>query len=347
VFDVYSRLAASGTTVPAGSCPLVGIGGQALGGGIGFASRALGLSADNLMGAEIVTADGRITVVDEASDPELLWALRGGGGGNFGVVTALRFRTHATPPSAAWFTLGWRWSSAAEALATWFDWASTAPDAITSILRVTAEAGAPRVEAFGQYLGPSSRLAVLLRPLTAISGARLAGGDQAYLDLQRRWAGCLQLPQPCRDALAPEGVPVGARFWAKSDFIRSGFGATAARTVVEAIQRRASMTGIGAIEFHALGGAINRVPPRATAFVHRDASCCVQYLTYNTGDDWLRETHAVMRPFVSGTAYQNYIDPELDDWRAAYYGENYRRLVDVRRRVDPHRFFRFPQAIGE
>src|SRR5579875_2851826 len=83
LIDVYAALAAAGRTIPAGSCPSVGVAGHALGGGMGLAGRALGLTADNLIAAEIVTAEGRVRRVDAATDPGLLWALRGGGGGNF------------------------------------------------------------------------------------------------------------------------------------------------------------------------------------------------------------------------------------------------------------------------
>src|SRR5205807_6779077 len=94
------------------------------------------------------------------------------------------------------------------------------------------------------------------------------------------------------------------------------------------------------------GGVINRVHPNATAFVHRNALACVQYLTYNGGYGWLRQAKAAMRPFVSGFAYQNYIDRSQPNWEHAYYGSNYKRLLAVRREIDPDRFFNFPQAIG-
>ena len=94
------------------------------------------------------------------------------------------------------------------------------------------------------------------------------------------------------------------------------------------------------------GGAINRVHPNATAFVHRGALFCIQYITYNWGAAWLAQTRGAMRPHVSGFCYQNYIDATLRNWQHAYYGSNYRRLQAIRRRVDPQHRFNFPQAIG-
>src|SRR5205823_464104 len=89
LIDVYAALAAIGRTIPAGSCPSVGIARHALGGGMGLAGRAFGLATDNILSAELVTADGTVLQVTEQSHPDLLWALRGGGGGNFGIVTSI------------------------------------------------------------------------------------------------------------------------------------------------------------------------------------------------------------------------------------------------------------------
>jgi FAD/FMN-containing dehydrogenase len=102
--------------------------------------------------------------------------------------------------------------------------------------------------------------------------------------------------------------------------------------------------GAGSILLDSYGGALNRPRPDATAFVHRDALFSAQYLSYGSLE-WLRSAYAAMRPYTSGFAYQNYIDPELANWRHAYYGTNLARLQQLKHRYDPDRFFRFPQAI--
>src|SRR5581483_241309 len=116
LIDVYTQLAANGAAIPGGSCPSVGIAGVTLGGGMGVAGRAFGLSADNLVGARIVTADGKLLKVNKNSNPDLFWALRGGGGGNFGIVTEFTFNVHPLPSRATYFNVSWPWSSASEAI---------------------------------------------------------------------------------------------------------------------------------------------------------------------------------------------------------------------------------------
>jgi FAD/FMN-containing dehydrogenase len=345
LIDVYRALNSHGVTIPAGSCPSVGIGGHALGGGMGLAGRAFGLASDNLMAAEIVTANGKLLRVYTKSDPDLLWALRGGGGGNFGVVTKLRFRVHAVPGSASWFTLRWPWSSAGAALDAWLHWAPHVRDALTSVFHL--ETG-PSVVVAGQYLGSAHDLGGLLGPLTSVPGASLSSGMDSYFALMVRWAGCLgRSLQSCHTVgTRPGGMLERASFRAKSDYLVKPLTASGRAVLTRAIERRQGLPGSGAILFDSYGGAINRVAPGKTAFVHRNAICCIQYLSYNGGEAWLDSTYSSMRPHVSGMAYQNYIDHDLGDWRKAYYGSNYRRLVEVQRRVDPHHYFNFAQAIG-
>ncbi len=348
LIDVYTALAKHGVTIPAGSCPSVGVGGHALGGGVGLAGRAFGLATDNIVAAEMVGADGKVRQVTSSSDPDLLWALRGGGGGNFGVVTQFEFRVHPVPSSAAWFFVSWPWSAAADALAAWQEWAPHTTERISSVFHLETASGLPIVSLAGQYLGPSSDLHGLLGPLLNVMPANPTSGDDSYLNLQLRWAGCLgRSLASCHTAgTAPGGTLERASFRAKSDYVSKPLPASARQQLVDAVALKQSQPGSGAILFDSYGGAIAHLAPSATAFVHRNELCCIQYLAYDSSQTWLSQTAAKMRPYVSGMAYQNYIDPTLSNWRQAYYGSNYARLVDVQRRVDPEHRFTFPQAIG-
>jgi FAD/FMN-containing dehydrogenase len=341
--DVYARLAAHGVTIPAGTCPSVAVGGLAQGGGFGLASRDLGVTADRVMAVQIVTADGRVRHAGKRKHADLYWACRGGGGGNFGIVTAFTLRT-AHAPRAAWFSVSWPWAQASAALAAWQQVMGGAPDALTSVLSLS---GARHVSAVGQFRGSVARLRGLLGPLSAVAGAQLSTGSDDYGALQRRWAGCATISHAACHTVGtrPGGTLPRARFAAGSDYVGRVIPAAGRAAAIAAVQRRPTGTSM---LFDAYGGAINRVAPDATAFVHRDALCSIQYLAYGdtaSGAAWVKSARAAMAPYVNGEAYQNYIDPALGRWRHAYYGTNLARLKAVKAAVDPDRVFDFKQAI--
>src|SRR5262245_35238277 len=136
--QVYSALDEHDLTIPAGSCPSVGIAGLALGGGLGILGRRYGLTSDQLLAAQVVLADGRVVECDDDQDQQLFWALRGAGSGNFGVVTSLVFRTRPAT-SATNFHLTWPYSRAASVVDAWQTWAPVAPDELYASLLLTAD----------------------------------------------------------------------------------------------------------------------------------------------------------------------------------------------------------------
>ena len=344
LIDVYAGLAAHGVTVPGGSCPSVGVSGVTLGGGMGLAGRRFGLTLDSVAGMRIVTADGQLRTVSKTSDPDLFWALRGGGGGNFGVVVAFTFKVHPMPAQASYFNVVWPWSSASDAIAAWQAWGPHATPDVTSILHLNA-GSPPSITANGQYFGPAGALPSLLAPLLNVPGAQLtASGSMPYVALQQYWAGCSgdTLPACHTVGAASGGTMPRLSFNAKSDYVAKPLSSAARSALVNAV----AFPGNGAVLFDCYGGALNQVAPDATAFVHRDQLFCMQYYGDGPSASWIGHVWQAMRPFVSGQAYQNYIDPTLIGWQQAYYGRNLARLEAVRRSVDPHHYFNFPQAIG-
>ncbi|MCM2394300.1 FAD-binding oxidoreductase [Streptomyces albipurpureus] len=365
LIEVYDALGRTGRTIPAGSCPSVGISGLALGGGHGVASRAYGLTCDSLTAATIVTADGRVLTASAQQEKELFWALRGAGNGNFGVVTAFRFRTRPAPPVVLGY-LNWPWSKAAAVLATWQRWGPDQPDAIWSSMRLTAGPGGGRPTCSVSLLsfateGETQNAVDRLMddvgsPATSVSLRR-----RTYHDAMLGYAGCstfstrqCHLPGTLPGRTA-QGALRRATYTAASDFFHREMPSGGIRTLLIAVERFTRLPagqGEGSIALTALGGAINRVQPLATAFVHRRSRVLAQYnAAWRAGTpgraerSWLQQTHGVMRRYASGEAYQNYADPTLANWRRAYYGAAAERLTTLKRRYDPDRLFDFPQAL--
>jgi FAD/FMN-containing dehydrogenase len=344
LIDISSALADKGATLPAGSCPSVGVAGVTLGGGFGLASRHLGLTLDSLLGVQIATADGELRTVDDRTDPDLLWALKGGGGGNFGVVTEFVFRVHPLPKAASYFELEWPWSAADEAIAAWQDWAPHAADAVTSILHLNSGSH-PSIAANGQFIGASAAVDQVLRPLLDVSGASLRSNIQLpYFRLQLLLAGCADIGAAACHTIGTSGHGTLPRetFQAKSDYVASALPHEGRAAMIAAAEAQ----GSGALLCDAYGGAIGRVAKDTTAFVHREELFCIQYYGAGSSAAWVNQAAAKMRPYVSGMAYQNYIDPAREDWQHAYYGQHLQRLEATRARLDPHHYFDFPQAIG-
>jgi FAD/FMN-containing dehydrogenase len=357
LIDVYDELWQHGRTVPAGTCPTVGIAGLALGGGIGFAARKFGLTCDNLVEVTVVTASGRTVVCNAREHADLYWACRGGGGGNFGIVTRLVFRTHPVDRVAT-YTIQWPWADARRVVQAWQSWAPHAPDGLFSVLNLNAVGGTrslPQITSAGQFFGSREQLESLILPLTnAGTPTRVSVASRTYMDAVRYWSGCSGTVAQCH--LQPQGQLGRGTFKGKSDYANRPLSTRGIDTLVRQIEaRQPAGPGSGIVLLDSAGGAINRVRKDATAFVHRDALFSMQYLAYWQASDppsvaaanlnFLRRFHAAMRPFVSGFAYQNYIDPELSNWRHAYYGSNFRRLVAVKRRYDPGNVFHFRQSI--
>jgi FAD/FMN-containing dehydrogenase len=329
---VYDVLHEHGRTIPAGCGPAVGITGLTLGGGLGLLGRKNGLTCDALVGAQVVLADGRIIGCDAGRDPELFWALRGAGGGQFGVVTSLTFAT-VPEPSTIRFEVCWPEAAAGAVIAAWQHWAPDAPDEITANLTVVAEPGRPlRVAVFGASLGTAGATSGLLGELAAASGTRadtrLRPG-LAVRDLKRSFAG--------------EDPGSGAQVTiSRSEFFARPLPAAAIAALLDELT--AGPGGRRELNFTAMGGAYNRVAPEATAFVHRSERFLLEHVA--AGDpQWVDRSWAVAHPHGSGRVYPNFPDPQLRDWAAAYHGSNLPRLTAAKQSYDPGRLFHFPQAI--
>ena len=363
LIDLYSMLWRRGLTVPAGSCPTVGIAGLALGGGIGFSARKLGLTCDNVRALTIVTAAREAVVASEREHADLYWASRGGGGGNFGVVTQFRFAVHPVD-TVSYYSIQWPWANAREVVEAWQNWAPHAPDDLFAVCGLHADgdksAGvSPVIGSAGQFFGSPAELRALVQPLVNTAEPKQVTLRQAtYMNAAMMWAGCTGSVAACHLAgSAPSGTLDRWNFKGKSAYMTKPLSRPAIETLVRGIERRQADPALanGSVLMDAYGGAINRVEPEATAFVHRDALCSLQFLASwdprgghalaRANLRWIASFYDAMRPYLSGFAYQNYVDPDLPDWQRAYYGSNLARLVSVKRTYDPVDVFRFGQSI--
>jgi len=360
--DLYSALAAAGVLVPGGSCPSVGIAGLALGGGVGVLGRKYGLTSDAIRALTVVTADGSLRRADAASEPDLYWASRGGGGRNFGIATAFDFAAEPIPPLAL-FTLEFPWAAAGALFGAWAEWIAHAPDELWSnCLLLSAGASGLIARATGVYVGGVTALSALVGQLASAVGAAPTTNyvrADGYLQAMLVEAGCAEitLAQCHLQAPGTPGTLARSAFAAKSAYFSTAppsAGVAAIVDAVESFQRELPQLG-GGLAFDPYGGAINAVAADATAFVHRDALCQLQMSgSWGSGTSaagtaavaaWLSETATRLAPYTNGEAYQNYIDPTLADWPRAYYGANLPRLESIKGAYDPDDVFSFDQSI--
>jgi FAD/FMN-containing dehydrogenase len=356
--DLYDALATHGLTIPAGCGPSVGIAGLTLGGGLGILGRKHGLTCDHLLGAQVVLADGRVVDCDEHHDGELFWALRGAGGGHFGVVTSLVFRTLAAP-AATVFQLTWPPAAAAAVVQAWQAWAPEGPDELDATLRLTAgdDQRPPGVEVVGTVLDGEADAATLLGEL--VDGVRVDPVAESRRHLvhraAKRYLEGLGSVEDQPEGSGPEPPPRPSHLYTKSEFFRRPLPGETIAALVEHLTNGLALGQPREVDFLPWGGAYNRVPADATAFAHRGERFLVQHLVMvgvdaapaerGTARDWPARSWALVHPWGSGGVYPNFPDPDLQDWARAYHGTNYERLRRVKAAYDPGGFFRFHQSL--
>jgi FAD/FMN-containing dehydrogenase len=338
--DLYAALARHELTIPGGCGATVGIGGQALGGGLGLLGRSRGLTSDQVVAAEVVLADGRVVECDAQRHPDLYWALRGAGAVGLGVVTRLTLRTVPEPAASA-FHLTWRPERAPALIAAWQEWLPTAPDALAASLLVTVggEAGAePVVHLFGSMIGGEAETAAVLDEFVAVAGAEPVSSERAHMRYGSL-KGYLAQRGP-GDQEDEDGHP-----YMRSEFFREPLPAGAAEALVERFARGRRPGEARKLDFMPWGGAYNRVPEDATAFPHRRELFLLEHaVVVPAGFDpaateaaraWLSGSWGLVHPFGSGGVYANFPDPELPDEHRAYWRGNLERVRRVKQRYDP------------
>jgi FAD/FMN-containing dehydrogenase len=338
--DLYPALAGHRVTIPGGCGATVGIGGQALGGGLGLLGRSRGLTSDQVVAAEVVLADGRFVECDEQHHEDLFWALRGAGALGLGVVTSLTLRT-LPEPAATSFHLQWPYERAASLIAVWQEWSPMGPDGLAASLLVTVggDAGAdPVVHLFGSMIGSETETAALLDDFVSVAGAEPASSDRAHMRYGSL-KGYLAERGP-GDQEDEDGRP-----YMKSEFFRAPLQAGAIDELVEHFVRGRRPGESRKLDFMPWGGAYNRVPTDATAFPHREELFLLEHSVVvpagfdsaatETARAWLSDSWELAHPHGSGGVYANFPDPDLPDENRAYWGDNLERVRRVKEKYDP------------
>jgi FAD/FMN-containing dehydrogenase len=321
--------------VTGGQISHTGIAGLTLGGGIGWLVRKMGLTSDNLLSAQVVTADGRELVASTNENEDLFWALRGGGG-NFGVVTSFQFRLHPLGPVLGGL-VAHPLPKAKEALKFYRDFAASAPDALTTTAAFfTTPDGHPAFGVFLCYAGPLAEGEKVLRPLREYGPPAMDQvGRMRYTDVQK---------------MLDESAAPGRRYYMRS-YLLPGLDDALIDLLPEHFA--AVPSPLSAVVLPQLGGAVTRLPTDATAYYHRSVAFSSTVLGGWTdpGDDarniaWTRAFGDALQPLASGVYVNELTDEGQQRVVAAYGAETYRRLVALKAKYDPTNLFRLNQNIN-
>jgi FAD/FMN-containing dehydrogenase len=336
---------AFGLATPTGINSTTGVGGLTLGGGFGWISRKYGLTVDNLLAVDVVTADGELRHASERENADLFWGVRGGGG-NFGVATSFKFRLHPVGPEVLSGLIVHPFAQARELLDGYRRFVAQAPDEVTAwvVLRKAPPLPFLPTEVHGKE--------VLVFAACAVGDPQKA---------ERALAPLRALGKPIADVIGPHPfagwqaafdpllTPGARNYWKSHDFKKLDDGLIG--LVLDAVGRLPSPEC--EIFIAHLGGAINRVPAHATAYPHRDVEFVMNIHTRwrESAQDqaciaWTRRLFDAMAPFATGGVYVNFMpEDETQRVQKGAYGPNYERLATLKARYDPANLFRMNQNI--
>ena len=335
---------AFGLATPLGINSTTGVAGLTLGGGFGWLSRRLGLSIDNLLSANLVTATGDMVKASETDNPDLFWAIRGGGG-NFGVVTSFEFRLHNVGPEVLSGLIIHPLDAAREVLHFCRDFVKTAPEEFVCWFVLRKAPPVPFVPT--EWHGREILALAVCHSGSIEEGERVAAPLREF----RKPLVDLVAPHPYtawQTILDPLLAPGMRNYWKSHDFRELSDGLI--DVLVDYAHRIPDPQT--EIAFAQLGGAVRRVPPEATAYGHRDAQFVMN--VHGRWKDpakdaacisWARDLFQAAAPFATGAVYVNFMTQDEQDRVQAAYGGNYGRLVELKTRYDPTNLFRLNQNI--
>lgn len=329
-------LAAEGILAPFGDSSTVGIGGITQGGGITAVQRSVGLISDNLLGGTLVNADGEEICFSEKENPDLLWAMRGGGGGNFGIATSYTLRVYPAPDRVGIFDIIWPWEQVTKVIDAWQKWAPYVDTRLGTILEAFSKTNG-LLHSSGIFLGPEDELAELIKPLLCTGTPKKVLIDEVSL------LEAIEFWEPT-ESIFDDQYTKWSSAWVKETVPKEGL--EAMRNFLE------KATGSEANFFFLnSGGAMNSIPPCETAFFWRDTKYYTEWNSSWTKDYDTRKNIALVEearreldPFIVGS-YVNVPDLLLRNYGQKYYGRNFERLRRIKTKYDPENVFNFAQSI--
>ncbi len=336
VGTLVKMLAREGYLAPFGDSATVGIGGISTGGGITAIQRTAGLISDNILAAEIVDANGNILCVCDHENPDLYWAIRGGGGGNFGIIVSYVFKVRRYPCPVGIFEIVWPWEQLKQVIDRWQKWAPFVDVRLGTIIEAFSKTNG-LLHARGIFLGPQDELEELLIPLVSVGTPTDVYIDEvSLLDAIDFWTeGSVEFDTQkttwssvwVEKFLPEEGLDAITRFLKKATGSEANF------------------------FFLNSGGAMNRVPPRETAFFWRNSKYYMEWNSSFLEDSETEENIKLvekarmeLQPYTVGS-YVNVPDLYIKNYGEEYYGANFPRLQLIKRKYDPYNVFNFLQSI--
>lgn len=341
--DVDHATHAFGMATPSGIISTTGVGGLTLGGGLGYLTRKCGLSIDNLLGADMVLADGRFVTVGPEEHPDLFWAIRGGGG-NFGIVTSFLFRLHPISTVHAGPTL-WNLDEATEVMRWYREFITTAPDDINGFFAFLTVPPAPPFPGplhmkkmcgvVWCYTGPADRFEEHFNPVRRFR--------PPALDLVG------PIPHPALQGMFDGLYPPGLQWYWRADFVKQ----LSDEAIGQHVKYGASLPTLhSTMHLYPVNGAAHRVGKNETAWSYRDATWAQVMVGVDPDPAnkdrvvrWAKEYWDAVHPYSAGGAYVNFMMEEGEDRVRATYRDNYERLAAIKKTYDPTNVFRVNQNI--
>ncbi len=339
---LYKALGERGYPFPGGGCPTVGVAGLTLGGGWGYSARFLGLAADSLLAVTLIDANGERLTASEANHPDLFWALKGAGGGQFGVVTELTYRLPEKVQRATWIHLDFKECTLEEKIrivATWQEAFQTMAPCLN--LKMSVYNGNKRgkgVFMTGICYGDEVLTRQLLTPFTSL-------GSQHVLQLE-------EAPMVRVNQIIQDSHPPYEKYKSNGRFLRRLLTSQELAHLVGLLESKPKEADYTALSWYGMGGKIGTLPKESSSFYYRDAQAIIGLQAVWEEQEcatacrkWVLQGLEEVTKYTEG-AFVNFPLAELEDYETAYFGGHKTQLREIKKKYDPENVFSFPQSIG-